>query len=517
MKVERSSTTRPAPTTPALCSGMGVALALASLPVLAQSASSSTPQLFISTFFTASETYYDTQRARGYSGGEFVTELTPAVRISGRLGPVEGSFDYSLSALHYSEGSQANGIVSNARNGLNTAFTITPLDNFAFIDVRAGITQQSLTPFGEQSVPGSSRPNSNLTEVYEVSVSPYVRGSVSGLAEYTARLRAASTNAQNSVSSDSTTVDASFALNSTGGGVLGWGLSASRQRVDYRATGTTGTGRVDATIRGSPSPDLQLTANAGRETTDVVGGVKRTYDVHGFGARWTPSERTNVDFKTDQRYFGRSWNLGLGYRTARTVWRYSNVKDAIDGGGPSGVGRPLTLYDLYFNQFASVMPDPVQRERLVLDYLRSIGANPGASVGGGFLVETKTLQNRQDLSFAYQGQRASFNLLAYGNDNRAIDKTTNQATGDPVVTRGYLGTLSYRLTPVSSLSLTGNQTKTLSNQSNSGNDLKSVSLNWSSQPSRRTTVSAGAGYTVFDREVDGYHESFVRASISLQF
>ena len=518
MNARRPATPRRAPATAVLGSSLGAALALACLPALGQR-SASTPQLFVSTSFTASETYSDIQRERGFSGGEFVTILTPAVRLSGRLGAVDGSFDYALSAVHYSKKSQASGVVSNAQNGLNTAFTFTAIENFAFVDVGATIGQQSVSPFGQQTVDNTTQANPNRTEVSTLSVTPYLRGGIDGVMNVEARLAATRTDVRSSNLSDSNSTTGSVTLSSpSSGSVFGWSVSGVKQRVDFRAGRTTQSDRLLATLTARPIYDLQLFVSGGRESTDVVStSGSRSSNTWGWGARWTPTDRTNISYGQEQRFFGRSHTVAFEHRMPRSVWRYADTRDATGGGDPNGVGRPLTLYDLYFAQFASVQPDPVQREQLVLAFLRGIGANPSDAVNGGLLTNAVTLQRRQDLSLALLGQRNFVNLQAFSTDSRTLDAAASGPTSEPVVLRGYTGTWSYRLSPTASLNLLGSQQKTLSTATRRGNDLKAVSLNLISQATRTASTSLSARYAVFDSDTNAYREISIAASVRFQF
>lgn len=517
MKSQRPPRAGHVPAFTSLSGGLGVALALATLPALAQR-SASTPQLFVSTSFTASETYSDTQRASGFTGGEFVTVLTPAVRISGRVGAIEGSFDYALSALHFSKKSQANQVVSN-QNGLNTAFTITPIDDFAFIDVRANIGQQPISPFGQQSVDSTTQFNTNRTEVSTLNITPYVRGSLAGLMTYELRLASSRTDARDSNLSDSTSTTGSIALSSPGrGSVFGWSVNASRQKSDFRAGRATESDRLTSTLTARPVDDLQLSLTGGRESTDVGSlSGRRSGNTWGWGARWTPTERSNISYNREVRFFGNSHNVVFEHRMPRTVWRYADTRDATGGGDPNGVGRPVTQYELFFAQFASVQPDPVQREQLVLAFLRGLGVNPNDTVGGGSLSSGVRLQRRQDLSLAVLGQRTNLSVQAFSTESRLLDTGTAGLANEPVVQRGYNGTVSYRLSPTSSLSLTGAQQKTAATATRRGNDLKSASLNLTSQMSRTASTSLSARYAVFNSDTNAYRDTSVAASVRFQF
>jgi hypothetical protein len=77
--------------------------------------------------------------------------------------------------------------------------------------------------------------------------------------------------------------------------------------------------------------------------------------------------------------------------------------------------------------------------------------------------------------------------------------------------------LSYRLTPTSSLSLNGVQQKTLSTATRRGNDLKSVSLNLSSQATRTASTLLSARYAVFNGDTNAYRDTSIAASVRFQF
>ena len=490
-----------------------LALAALTAPAMAQEAAAART-VAITPTFSASQTYTESRRTSGFSGGEFITQISPGLRLSSRSGRVQGSLTYALTAVYYSEHAESRSF----QNALNAAFSAEAIEKWAYVDARAAVTQQALSAFGQQTAGDTLRPNANRTEVATVSVSPYVRGSLAGLANYEIRLNAGATNARDSVASDSTNTSTSVVLSSARPrAVFGWALSGSRQRVDFRAGRATDTDRVNAALTAAPNPDLQLSLNGGKESTNVGGIARRSYDNWGWGARWTPTSRTNIGLQSDHRYFGNSHSFVFEHRMPRSVWRFSDSRNATSGSDPSGVGQPITLYQLFFALYASLYPDPILREQFVLDLLRRGGGNPNAIISGGLLTSAITLQRRQDLSLVLLGLRDTLSLQAYTTESRLLDNPNNTPDDGPVRLLGATGTLSHRLTPVSSISLTGTRQKTLGTLTRRGNDLKSLALGWSGQLSRHASTALGARYTVFNGNTDAYREASVTASISLQF
>ena len=464
--------------------------------------------------FTASETYTDVQRNTGFSGGEFVTQVSPGIQMSSRSGRVQGSLSYALTASHHSRNSQGDVY----QNALSSQVAVEAVEKWMYVDARASISQQSISAYGEQTVFDPSRSSANQTEVATLSVSPYVRGTLAGLANYELRLNASANNARNSVVSDSTTTGASVSLSSPRqGAVLGWGLSATHQKVDFRAGRATESDRVSLTLTARPYPDLQLGLSGGMEATNVGSTGRQSYDNWGGSLRWTPTERTAIGLQADRRYFGNAHSISFEHRMRRMAWRFSDSRSATGGGDPNGVGQPISLFDLYFLLFASQQPDPALRELMVLDYLRLIGRSPNEMVGRGLLNSAVSLQRRQDLSLAILGVRSTINLQAFTTQTRSLDNLIAVPAVESVTQRGATATLSYRLTPLSSVSLNGAWQRTLDTPTRAGNDLKSLLLGWTGQLSRTATGSLNVRHSRFHSSTAPYDQTSVSAAISLRF
>ncbi len=479
-----------------------------SAPALAQSALRVTPS------FAASETYTDTsRRTSGHNGGEFITRISPGISLSSRGGRVQGNLSYTLNATHYSEHPQARTI----DNALSASALAELVDNWAYVDVRAAISKQNLSAFGRQTSPDSLQFNPNQAEVGTLRVSPYVRGQLAGSIQYDARVDAGLTETRGSSNFDSRDRSASLSLSSLAAGTrLGWSAQAQHQVTRFKVGRETSTQRINASLIWRPDPDLQLNVSAGQERTNVGAAFTSSYDNWGAGLRWTPTERTNVVLRTDRRYYGDGHSLSVEHRMRRFVVRISDARDATSGAGANGVGQPTSLYQLLFAQFASAYPDPLTRDQAVRDFLRQIGRSPDEIVSGGALSSGVTLQRRQDLSFALLGIRTTLNASAFSSQTEGLDLGTQQPGGGTRQSGVNLG-VSYRLTPTSALSLSGNLTRTDGNNAVRGNDLKSVSLGWSGQPGRRASLSLSARYAVFNSPTDPYREASLTASVGISF
>jgi uncharacterized protein (PEP-CTERM system associated) len=259
----------------------------------------------------------------------------------------------------------------------------------------------------------------------------------------------------------------------------------------------------------------------GQESTDVIGTERARYSNWGAGAKWTPNERTVATIDTDERYFGRSRRITLEHRLPLSSFRFSSTNDASTSSNPNGVGAPVTLYQLYDALLLSRYPDPFERDVAVRDLLRSLGQDGNTIVSGGFVSSAVTLQRREDLGWTYGGRRATFSVQAFRSQTTTLDSTALQAgnpAGNPAVRQqGYTGSLSYRLTPTASTSLTGSRLMTPATGSSGSTDLKSLSLGWTDQLSRFVSTSLTARYSVFHSLISPYRETALTATLALRF
>lgn len=470
--------------------------------------------------FTAEESYLETRsRIVGDNGREAVTRLAPGLRLSSRSGRVQGSLDYTGS-LFYRLGREASRD-REFQNALNAAFQAEAVTNWAFIDARASVSQQSVSAFGQQSASGSAQSNSNRTEVATASLSPYVKGALGGWADYEVRLTAAATKTRDDTAGDSRNTGGSVLLQSPNrGALLGWALTASQQRSEFTssASGAVDNGRVNATITFAPAPELRFSLSGGRESIDDGAlAERRVTTTANLAFQWVPSPRTALNVDLGERYFGRTSRVLFSHRAQRSAWTYSLTRDTSTGADSQG--QPLTVFQLFFAQAESTVPDPVQRERFVLDLLAAQGLDPNQIVAPGVLTSSYSLLRRQDLSYAWLGQRLTLSLQAFtSSQSQLITVGAAEPTlGEAVRLHGYSSSLAYKLTPQTTVSLGGSRQMTFATSTQAGNDLKSANLNLTSQLGRRTSAQLGARYSVFNSDTDPYRETSVSASLSLRY
>ena len=451
---------------------------------------------------------------------ESITQISPGIRLTSQSGRVRGSLNYSLSALVHASDSSRN----TWQNALNANLNAELVEQIAFIDARANISQQTISAFGTQAG-GTGLRNDNVTEVASFSVTPSLRSSLGGYADLRASATWTTTNAVSTDLGDGTTISGAVGL-SGGRGRFGWGLDLGIQNSDYNLGDSSTRDQAFGTLRFAPYPELQLSLRGGIEGEDIRSGSRTTTDFWGYGITWQPGERTSAALQSDQRFFGRSHSLSFQHRMAQSVWSYSDSRSLNDPGGSgdplnASQSRAVTNFDLFFAQFASLEPDPVKRAQLVRGFLQANGIDPNGTIGGGFLGSGQTVERRQNLSVGLIGVRTTVTLSGFRGNTEPVE-AANVATGDltkvgRVRQSGYSVGVSHRLTPISSVAVSGSQLRTLNEPSQPGTEQRLFNLIWSGELGRRTSGSVGLRYTQFESQTGPYDESAIFGSISFRF
>ncbi len=470
------------------------------------------PSLSISETLTDNSRLTSTDRQT-----DLITQVSPGIRITSTGGRVKGFVDYSLTGLAYARSSSSNEL----QNSLNSVVKVEAIDNWAFVDATANISQQSISAYGTRSA-DSTLVNGNRTEVRSLTLSPYLQGKLAGFADYEARL---TQNWTRNSASEAANNSSSIAALRVGGGsglrIVSWSVDASHQVYDYSVGRRTEDDVVRALLFFAVSPELRLTLIEGRESNNIASTDKEGHNTPGFGVDWSPTETTKISGQYEKRFFGSSHVLSFVHRTPRTVWRYSDTQDASTGFGQPVPGSLGTAYDLFFTQFASQQPDPVLRAALVDAFLRANGIAPTTQVFTGSLANVVTRQRRQELSFALTGLRDTVTVAASQVQGLALDNTApvtgDFANGNVVRTRGVSFGVAHRLTPLSGLNLLASIDRTSGTVNVPTTTLRTVSLIWTGPLSPSSNFSLGARHTQFRSPTDPYAETGLTATLGLRF
>lgn len=482
-------------------------LGLVCTPAVAQDAAVSRSYHLLPSF-NASAQIVDVRSRNGPSQpAELVMQLGPGLQLSKQSGRIQGTLDYQLLGSIYSRRSDR----TTVNNNLAASGRAEAVPGWMYVDARATIGKQSVSPLGQLSSSDSLALNSNQQEALNIQVSPYVRGELLGLAEYELRLLAGATEVRGTTLGDSNALGSSLSLSSPRRGtVLGWGLQLSQDRQDFKGGRATDNYRATASVSASPDPELSLVVRAGQESTNVGALERRTYANWGGGLRWTPTPRTIVSLSGDRRYFGDGFQVTLEHRLRRSAIRFTSTKDATSG------GQPMTLFELYMLQYKSIEPDLSLRFIRVLELLRQTGQNPNSVVGGSFATSTVTLQRRDDLSYSYIAARTTFTLRANAGTTDVLDNISAQSGLGFIKQRGLEASVAHRLTPTTSATLIASLQRN-SGQNQPDSELTSLSLGLNTALNRQTTASVGARMGVYSGASNSNREASLTGSLSMRF
>lgn len=470
-----------------------------------------TPSLNISQTWTDNNTLSSTVR-----DAALITMVTPGISIISNTGRLKGTLDYSVSGVLYTKSEEKN----RTQQALAARGMAELIENLFYVDGNASISQQVASAFAQQT-PGSNLSNPNRTEVATANLSPYVRGRLGSFAKFELRGNAAESNTKDSIVGDSSSLSASLRLDSEGMAKLGWWASASSLQSRYRAGADSKLSTATLGLKYRPDVDLLLGVNGGLERSDYLTGQMQNSKNYGLNATWSPSPITNLALDWQHHAYGNSHLISFDHRWPRSSLRISDTQTASTGGGGGNPGGQNTNYDLLSAQYSSIEPDPVKRDALVREILRSRGLGPDAIATASFLTGGPTLSRSQVISFTTQGVRSSLTGSISQTSTQRLGNTV-PSTGDlslsnNVVQRSYALTATHQLTPISGLSLTLTQSDGMSDQAGLASTLRSATANWTWRLGPRLSGQLGARHSRFSSTSFPYRESAVFTNILQQF
>lgn len=466
-----------------------------------------------------SETYTDNiNLANGGRRREWITDLSPGIRIDGAAPRARVHFDYQLRQLLYAENSQYNQV----QHALNTAGTVEAVENRLYADFGGSIAQQNISAFGILA-PSSASPNANRTETASFQVSPYLRGRLGGGSDYEVRYRRSTVQSRSSQAADVDSAEWSAWLGGrTPLAGLTWSLDSHRQDVDYGGGRGSEAELYRARLFYRLNPELRVYARGGWESNDYRSLRRESGTTHGYGFDWAPGARTFVSASRDRRIFGDSHSLSVSHRLPLAAIGFTSSRDIAvlpDQLTTVGLG---SIYDLLFAQLASRIPDPAARAQYVNDFLQLTGIPPDMAVTAGFLTSRISLQNRQNLSLALLGARNTVTATFGRSEHRALNSTAGLAddfsTTASIRQRGFSLDWAHRLSARSSLNVAGSwQRSTGAAGSGLESTQKAVSAGFFTRLGSQANASLSVRRTLFAGPTASYAENAMIAALTLRF
>ena len=451
---------------------------------------------------------------------ESITQVTAGIAVGSRSGILRGFLNFGLTGQIYARDSSRNSLSGQNTVGANANVDVEVVDGRGFVNVSAAVSQAALSSFAAQTG-NDGLNNPNTTEVRTLQVAPRWLGRLGSNVRYTVTGSYGLSSTKSSDVGDSASSSLNLQLSNANASRLGWSVDASRQVSGFSAGRTTSSNRVFGTLNLLVDDlDLRLGVNAGREYSDLTSQSQSGVGTWGVNAVWTPSPVTRVSAQYDERAFGKTYSLGIEYRTPLTVWQLTNSRSVTTSGNQLQAGSRGSVFDLFYAQFASIEPDPLRRIDLVNAFLRSNGIDPSAGVGPVLLTSAATIQDLLSVSVAYRMQRGSATLFVTRSKSRRADTLSNAvddlANAGQVDQRTISLNLSHRLTPELSANL---NLSTLTGEGTSAaqsNAQRTANLQVSGRLSPKSSWSLALRRTLYETSLVPYNESAVIATYSLQ-
>jgi uncharacterized protein (PEP-CTERM system associated) len=467
---------------------------------------------------TVRETFTDNRDLSEQKRADAYTDGTVALRASSTGGRVRGFFDYALTGTAYAR----EGGLSDFRNALAAAGTAELIERRAFLDMRASISREVISPFGTLSSSDSTARNRNTAEMRTWSISPYILGTLaSGNVDYSARLFHQATSGE--VSSGASGSDAaSVSVSRANRSLLGWSIDGSLQRTDYRATRSIDDHRLDGTLLLQPMLDLQLGVSAGLESTNLISVERENHATRGVSLRWTPSPRTFLSANVNERFFGKSHQIIFNHRTARTAWSFTDTRD-LSTSDP-GSTRYTTQYQYARQLFEAAFPgvDQASLQRFLATQFGLTPTSQGKFLP--FVTSGATLQRRQSASFSWNWPRTVFSISYNRSETQSLGNTDflfgslgSIVSSSLIRQRGVSLNASHKLTPVTSLSANFNWQRTLGDTSALSATLRAFSLDWTTSLDAKRQAGIGFRRDEYAGIAAPYDANSVYASYRQQF
>jgi uncharacterized protein (PEP-CTERM system associated) len=450
-----------------------------------------------------------------------ISQLSPGVRIDARTARLRMFLDYQLNAIAYSTGGNSNQV----QNALNAFGTLEAVDNWLFLDFGGQMSQQVINQFGQQSSSNVFN-TGNTTETSTFFLSPYIRGQLGGSADYFLRYNTSVTNSQDSTLSD---VTISQWLGQIKGNTtfqnLNWAIDGSQQNTDYSQGRDYDDSRIRALLIYRLFPEFRISGSGGYESNNYQSLDNEGQGTYGAGFDWTPTERTRASGFWEHRFFGTGHNVLLSHRFPLSSIRYTDTRDVSlipNQFTTAGLG---TVYDQYFQIFASLIPDPVSRDTYVRNLLNQAGIAPDAQAINNYLANRPQVQRNQQLSMVLFGSRNSITFLAGRSDSQPLTLAPNGLEGivsesGRVTQQGYALSYSHRLTEFTGLNLLGSRQKNKSGLTNElDTTLTTYQIGISTRLGAKTVGALYARHQDFNGSdlTTPYKENALIASVTMVF
>jgi uncharacterized protein (PEP-CTERM system associated) len=462
----------------------------------------------------------------GREEAELVLQATPVLGLRREGARAYARVDYAPTLYVYT----TNLGDSYTRHRLNGLLNVEAVENFFFVETTARIQDSFFSPFDPGTWDDVADVDNRLQNI-SFSLSPYIQGALRGGYRYFVR------NDNYWTTTDRSSLPGQFdqrlraRLDSPDYRRWSWSADYDYRRAEYEDSPSFY--EQEARLIGyyRVNPDLSVNARVGYETNDYTID-SYSGSIYGGGLTWTPTPRTLVSGFAEHRFFGTGYQATLSHRTRITSWRLRASRDTStyrDQVFSVSAGDTRELLDAVFS---ARIPDPIEREQAVEDFLIS-SALPATLDGPlTFYTNRVYLSERVDATAGLFGVRNALTFTLFYRDNEPISELQDDDPVPEVFTIanrleqwGGVLAFSHNLTVRTAVTASVRRTYSISTEPvvagfediDSTEDVYRLTLN--NQLGPRTSAVAGLRWVDFDSErpSSSYQERAVFVGISHRF
>jgi uncharacterized protein (PEP-CTERM system associated) len=456
-------------------------------------------------------------REQAQSG--WVTDVVPGLRAELAGARVKGLFDYRVSYTTYAGSSRPPA----TQRFLNAMGRVEALEDLLFVDARADITNQNRSAFGAAVAPGVSTPSANRIETTSYQVAPSVRGHLSDMARYQARVVGTIARTNDVALPDIRTTEwAGRISNPSPSALVGWSVDLNALSLRIPAIAALGDTRLRASVVYAITPQMHVSLSEGHEATDFAGPPRRGSHTPGAGLEWSPSVRTQLSAVYERRFFGGGHSVLFSHRTPLTAWKLMSGRDAAVLPSQLASSRANSIEGLMSDLLTSAIPDPVARAAAVRRRLEDTGIAGTSALNSSFFT-TRPFLFRQTV--AYVALLGATNTAALTLPRREQSRLGAGIPGLGIAgdedfrQQGLDANVAHKLSPLTTLTFTTTSLRTQGLSAAGSRALQRLqSLFLVTRISPRTSASVGIRRAVFESSTasESYRENAVFGSVSIR-
>jgi uncharacterized protein (PEP-CTERM system associated) len=424
--------------------------------------------------------------------------VRPRLTVTGRGDRLRLAGDVELNSTTYARGSLPSRTAPQGRIEANWAV----VERALYLEAQGRVIQTTENPFGAAT---EVDPVRGTVTTRQLRVSPYLDLALSPRSRLLLR-------------SDLTRVSdngSTFALtDNTAGG--SFSRQVLRYEVDPRPVGLRleaerSTSRYENDLQPELRVELARASLGWMVADDFAVGLRwgaernsvtrpgETLRIVGTQFRWAPSDRTLLSGFREDRFFGNGWRFEFRHRMPRLAWSL-DLGRSVESGLQSLAELPPTanVTALLDAMFTTRFPDPVERARMVREYMSRQGLPTALADGRTLTSQRLSLVTSRGLRTAWNGPTGTVALSVYN------ITTADVIDPDPLASnlalrnnhqRGVSLSHAQRLSPVLGITFTADVAeiralRTYGDSVSRQNGLR-VSLNRALTP--RAALSAGLG------------------------